>query len=328
MLVPAFGIKLALLRLLDLFDAGWYAILEAQLYSTMPGQSGASMAVTPPANLPPDGDVIADVEAFVEGELIGGFRKLDRPPVPIHKPHEKGYAESEIIIEPYPSQVGVDSLVSAVVQNTSGTTMTVDLKFGWAHFGMGIPFTTTGMVPYTRSLTLFPEMTQTATVTWTPTLAGPQCVQVWLSDLEDVYEPQRSQRNVDVTERPPCNQTRVFTVTIYNDSPFTATVDVGLITFNVPASWQITITPSPTLELAPWGNGILTVTVVIPCSSQSLAAYGMQAIYAIQQASGSVPTIDVEGYVDGELVGGIELQFAEPEVEQHWIYLPVVLRDS
>ena len=38
--------------------------------------------------------------------LIGGFRKMDIPPVPIHKPHERGYAESEIIIDPEPPQQG------------------------------------------------------------------------------------------------------------------------------------------------------------------------------------------------------------------------------
>jgi len=309
---------------------GWgVALSQDVLPNVQPGQSvNVTLTVTPPRDVElGTGEPIVDVEGFVNGKLVGGFRKLDRPPVPIHKPHEKGYAETEIVIEPYPPQLGVDSLVSTVVQNTSGTTMTVDLKFGWADFGMGIPFTTTGMVPYTRSLTLYPEMTQTATVTWTPTRAGHQCVQIWLSDPEGVYEPQRSQRNVDVTERPPCNQTRVFTFTVYNDTPLSATVEVGLITFNVPADWQITVTPSPTLELGPWSSGVVTVTVLIPCPSLSLATYGMQAIYAIQQASGSVPTIDVEGYVDGKLKGGIEIQFAEPAAEQHWIYLPVVLRN-
>jgi hypothetical protein len=299
------------------------------LVNVVPGQPvSVTLTVTP--SLDADlgtGAPIVDVEGYVNGELIGGFRKLDRPPVPIHKPHEKGYAETEISIEPYPPQLEVDSLVSTVVQNTSGTTMTVDLEFGWADFGMGIPFTTTGMVPYTRSLTLYPEMTQTATVTWTPTRAGHQCVQIWLRDPDGVYDPQHSQRNVDVAERPPCNQTKIFTATIYNDTALTATVDVGLITFNVPADWQITITPSPTLELAPGGTGVLTVTVLVPCPSLSAAMFEAQAIDAIQQASGSVPTIDVEGYVDGELKGGIEIQFEEPAVEEHWIYLPLVLRD-
>ena len=45
LLAPGFGAKLALLGLLGLFNAGWYSILKAQLYSAMPGQSGAVMTV-------------------------------------------------------------------------------------------------------------------------------------------------------------------------------------------------------------------------------------------------------------------------------------------
>ena len=204
--------------------------------------------------------------------------------------------------------------------------MTVDLEFGWAKFGMGIPFTTTGMVPYTRTVTLYPEMTRTTGVTWTPVLAGPQCVQIRLHS--EGYESQESQRNVDVTERPPCGETKVFTFTVYNDSPFTVTVDIGTITFNVPADWQITVTPSPTLEIDPFDEGVVTVTVQIPCPSTYQALQSLWSIQAVQQAAGSTPTIDVEGYVKGELKGGIEIQFEEPVKEQHWIYLPLVLRNQ
>jgi FSR family fosmidomycin resistance protein-like MFS transporter len=45
LLTPGFWAKLALLGLLGLFNAGWYSILKAQLYSAMPGQSGTVMAV-------------------------------------------------------------------------------------------------------------------------------------------------------------------------------------------------------------------------------------------------------------------------------------------
>lgn len=45
LLVPGFAIKLVLLGLLGLFNAGWYAILKGQLYSAMPGQSGTALAV-------------------------------------------------------------------------------------------------------------------------------------------------------------------------------------------------------------------------------------------------------------------------------------------
>jgi FSR family fosmidomycin resistance protein-like MFS transporter len=45
LLVPWYGAKLALLGLMGLGNAGWYAILKGQLYSTLPGQSGTVMAI-------------------------------------------------------------------------------------------------------------------------------------------------------------------------------------------------------------------------------------------------------------------------------------------
>ena len=45
LLVPAPWIKFVLLGLLGLFNSGWYAILQAALYTAMPGQSGTALAV-------------------------------------------------------------------------------------------------------------------------------------------------------------------------------------------------------------------------------------------------------------------------------------------
>jgi len=45
LLWPGFIGKLIILGLLGFFNSGWYSILKAQLYSAMPGQSGASIAV-------------------------------------------------------------------------------------------------------------------------------------------------------------------------------------------------------------------------------------------------------------------------------------------
>lgn len=46
LLVPGLIPKLIILALLGFFNAGWYSILKGQLYSSMPGQSGAVLAVT------------------------------------------------------------------------------------------------------------------------------------------------------------------------------------------------------------------------------------------------------------------------------------------
>jgi FSR family fosmidomycin resistance protein-like MFS transporter len=45
LLVPHFELKLIVLALMGLFNAGWYAILQGQLYSSMPGQSGTVISV-------------------------------------------------------------------------------------------------------------------------------------------------------------------------------------------------------------------------------------------------------------------------------------------
>ncbi|MCB9454230.1 MAG: MFS transporter [Anaerolineaceae bacterium] len=45
LLVEPYVAKLVILGLLGFFNAGWYSILQAQLYSAMPGQSGSVMAV-------------------------------------------------------------------------------------------------------------------------------------------------------------------------------------------------------------------------------------------------------------------------------------------
>jgi hypothetical protein len=306
--------------------AGWqFSLYPDTLVNVLPNQQvPVTLTVIPPPEEPlGTGEPIVDVEAYVAGELIGGFRKMDVPPVPIHKPHERGYAESEISINPYPPQQGQPTSVSTVVQNSSDQAMTIDLEFGWADFGMGIPFTTTGMVPPTRTVTIGAGMTKTVGVTWTPSQGGHQCVQVRLSDPSGTYEPQRSQRNVDVAERPPCGVIKEFTFTVRNDSPFTVTVDLGMVTFNVPAAWEVTTVPSDTLELGPNSEATVVVQVLIPCPGTATALSAAHAVAAMQQAAGGVPTIDVEGYVAGDLVGGIEIQF-EPE----WtVYLPLVFKN-
>ncbi|MFH1086696.1 MAG: NEW3 domain-containing protein, partial [Chloroflexota bacterium] len=315
-------VTLGLKRLLP----GWEVALSRDILPNVKPAEFVTLTltVTPPlgARLG-SGQPIVDVEAYVDGRLIGGFRKLDVPPVPIHKPHEKSYAESEIEINPDPPVQGQPSTVTVTVQNTSDVTRTVTLEFGWAHFGMGIPFTSTGMVPPIVPLTLGPAEAKTASVVWTPLLSGPQCVEVRLLDASGVYEPQRSRRNVKVDQRPPCGQTKTFTFTVHNDSNETATVDLGLITFNVPPDWVVTLNPSGSVQVGPGQDLIVTVTVYIPCPTTALAADRALQIVRMQAESGSVPTIDVEAYREGELVGGIELRF-ESEPMEHRLALPLL----
>jgi FSR family fosmidomycin resistance protein-like MFS transporter len=45
LLVPDFGMKLVLVALLGLLNSGWYALPKAGLYASLPGRSGAAVAV-------------------------------------------------------------------------------------------------------------------------------------------------------------------------------------------------------------------------------------------------------------------------------------------
>jgi FSR family fosmidomycin resistance protein-like MFS transporter len=45
LLVPDYGLKLVLVALLGLLNSGWYAIPKAGLYASLPGRSGAAVAV-------------------------------------------------------------------------------------------------------------------------------------------------------------------------------------------------------------------------------------------------------------------------------------------
>jgi FSR family fosmidomycin resistance protein-like MFS transporter len=45
LLVPDLTARLVLLALLGFFNAGWYSVLQAQLYSAMPGRAGSVLTV-------------------------------------------------------------------------------------------------------------------------------------------------------------------------------------------------------------------------------------------------------------------------------------------
>ena len=309
---------------------GWDVSLSRDILTDVqPGETfTVSLTVIPTQDaILGTGEPIVDVEAFVEGELLGGFRKINRPPVPIHKPHERSYAETEIVMDPDPPQIGVPTQVGSVVQNSGEDPVTISLSFGWANFGVGIPFSTDNMSPTEVTITLQPGDVLTPTVEWVPTMGGSHCIQVILEDVDGQYEPQRSQRNVDVVERPPCGETRTYSFTVYNDSPLVQTVDIGMMTFNVPEEWEVSTDPSGSVQIGPYGQIEVEVTVRIPCAGDLQALQAQMRVAALQQAARSVPTIDVEGYIDGDLVGGIEIQFEPADDETRWTYLPVIINE-
>ena len=101
------------------------------------------LTVTPPggAALPPDGTPIVDIEAFVGDKMLGGIRKIYRPPVPLHRLPDPIYAEREITVHPYPPRAGEPTEICAELRNITDQPQNVAVTFFWAKFGIGLPFT-------------------------------------------------------------------------------------------------------------------------------------------------------------------------------------------
>jgi hypothetical protein len=304
----------------------WQVSLDPAVIVMDPGQlyAMAVLTITPPASpadLPKDGGPVVDVEGYVDGNLIGGIRKVWRPPVPLGQLGEPSYAESEIVITPDPPVVNQPATFAAQVRNNSDYTQTINLQFGWADFGFGILFTTTNVVPTQTVISLSPHMTTTVSAQWTPPRSGHFCVQILLKN-EQTGESLHSQRNVDPIEVPG-NQCEPFIkeFLLQNSTPLVITVTIGSNAINLPPGWTYSADPDEVV-LGPFESITVTLVITPPCD---LLANGLVAPFGGLDADN--PTkIQVEGYdQDGELVGGVELQLlaAPPRV-----YLPVVMRES
>ncbi len=303
----------------------WLVTLSpALLTNVAPGEvRPVTLTVKPPSwDGLADEQPIADVEAYINGQLIGGIRKIAKPPVPLHKPQDPTYAESEINVHPLPLVAGRPATITTDVMNTSEVTQTIRVEFRVASYGFGIPFTNTNIVPTYRVITLGPGLSQTVWAVWTPPLPGSWCIQITLINPVNPYPEQTSRRNVHVERRDwqPCLPfNKDFW--LQNSTPLTVTVSIGANAINLPAGWTYSTNITQTV-LGPNQGITVTLTITPPCGLTSQAWLTPQGTLDTGGASGPA-TIDVEGYVDGELIGGIEVQLeaAPPE----WlIYLPIV----
>jgi len=296
------------------------------------------LTVTPP--LPPigpererelvslaDEQPIVDLEAYVNGELIGGIRKIAKPPIPLHKPQDRPYAESEIAVTPYPLLAGQPATITTQIMNTSEETQTIRVEFRVANFGMGIPFTDTNIMPTYREVTLGPGISMTVGTVWWPPFAGNWCIQITLLDPDNQYPPQYSQRNV-VVERRPANSCEpiVKDFWLQNSTGLTVTVTLGSNAVNLPPGWTYSTDITETI-LGPYQGITVTLTITPPCGLAALDWLAPEG--ALGAGASSLAEVNVEGYIEGELMpesGGIQVQIeiAPPETK---LYLPLVMKN-
>ncbi|MCP4590093.1 MAG: hypothetical protein GY842_05065, partial [bacterium] len=275
----------------------WTITLDPDvLYDMAPGEvQTVTLTVTPPNDLPEDGDPIVDVEAFVDGKLLGGFRKIFRPPVPIHRPKDPQYAESEIGVDPYPVIPGQSVELSVEVFNPTNTDHYVTASFSVAPFGIGLPFSGAGIGPNNPIIIFVPARgAARGHVVWEPPegFFGKFCVMV---ELEmPGHEMVWSQRNVDVGE--PLEPGRPHSMTFpVGRGTFTQPVTVTLGLVNHRDDFETDMTADSFFdvfyEVEIDSDNPVSVTLIVTPSENAELGTGE-------------PIVDVEAFVDGELLGG------------------------
>ncbi len=148
-----------------------------------PGEVRAvELTVTPPAGraLPPDDTWSWTSKLTSRARLIGGFRKIFRPPVPLHPFPDPPYAEREITVTPYPPRLGEPTEICVELRNPTPFPQDVVVTFSWANFGIGLPFTP---INGPQPVHLPPYSLVKECIHWVPPVSGHVCLQVTL-DME------------------------------------------------------------------------------------------------------------------------------------------------
>ena len=281
---------------------GWDVSLDPPRFSLDQGQVQTVTLTT----YPPGGAVlgsrrpVVDVEGYLNGEPLGGFRKFDWPPVPLHRPKDPIYAETEISVRPYPPRAGEPTQICAELRNLTGISRTVEVLFFWANFGIGLPW---HPINGPLMVTVPPHGWAHPCITWIPPFDGHFCVQARLQILDPrvQYEPQISQRNIDVGEplRPGEEHSMAFPVR--NPTGRAGTLKLELIQ-HLP-DWEVSPAPGDTVvDMQPGSVRSFTLTVRPP-PDQPLPADG-------------TVVIDVEGHINSELIGGFR-KIVRPPVPLH-----------
>ncbi|HZY42725.1 MAG TPA: hypothetical protein VFF59_12080, partial [Anaerolineae bacterium] len=294
---------------------GWTAVVTPTGIIADPGNLYTStLRVTPPNPATLGTGCHIDVQGWIGDQLIGGIRKLDVPPVNL--PHsDPSWLEKEISTIPTPPISGTVNQACIELQNPLGITRVVTVTFSEAAFGAGIGFT-----PFkTQAFTLPPYSLQKYCVNWTPmAVAGlHRCLLVELDQVG--WQRQRSQRNVDLVQRPPVfNPGDVhIPFSIGNPFPFPSKLNINGILIGL-NNWMPKFVPDPPPDLAPgqtWNGELMLVPAVQQFAPQNAPQASDFTI------AGDVMRVDVEVLLNDQPASGFSVEFAFAK-----LYLPLIMK--
>ena len=279
----------------------------------------ASLEVTPPNPVTLGSGCHIDVTAWINGQMIGGIRKLDVPPVQLPGDVNPPWEEPEISFRTDPPVAGQPNQICVELQNPLPVTKTVTIDYSVADFGAGIGFTPVGSLTFD----LPPNSLGKYCIDWTPATSGTlhRCVLVTLNQAN--YQPMHSQRNVDIRRVIP-GQLGTLDIPFLVGNPdlvdhtllITYTL-VGIDPYWMPQIVDPLGDPPPLMLMG--GENRLLRLLLLPAAGLNGAAAPDAA--PLDYHYGDVSKIEVEILLDGRSAGGFSVQLETPRV-----YLPLVSR--
>jgi hypothetical protein len=298
---------------------GWTASVDPSVLTGMaPGEiRSVTFNVTPPA-----GGVLGtachiDLQAWINGKLIGGIRKLDVPPVHLPENVQPPWEESEISFNPDPPVAGVQGQICVKLVNPLPVIRTVTLDFAVADFGAGIGFTPVAE----EKFNLPPNSIDNYCVKWTPSGSGTlhQCVLVTLK--QEGFQDQRSQRNMDIVRADPGDVNGMIIPFVAGNPDLVdhlLSFQIHLVGINPPFGAMIQMmNGEPVPETIPAGRRFMLRLILMPLMAPGISP--LPAVASNFDTFGSQPRVEVEQFLDGVSTSGFSVQF-----QVRRLYLPEI----
>jgi hypothetical protein len=151
---------------------------------------------------------------------------------------------------------------------------------------MGAPFELISVPGNPRTVTIPAESTAKACIQYTPLTPGHKCFEIRIS--QQGYETIVSRKNLDVGEHLRPGQEDQLEITVGN--PTSQTADIQIAVYSECPGWEAWPEPEIVQDVPPGGTRTVTLHVVPPAGETTL---------------GTGCYIDVESYINGELISGI-----------------------
>ena len=299
---------------------GWTAVVSPTVLPNM-GPSeirDATLTVTPPSPVTLGSGCHIDVQGWIDGNLIGGLRKIDVPPVHLPVDVEPPYMEQEISVIPDPPVTGQPGQFCVELQNPLAMTRTVTVDYQVADFGAGIWFTSVG----TRTVTLPPESIDDYCINWTPDPGGTlhRCLQVTL--IQPGYEDQHSQRNIDVVAGTILDILHLdLPLLVQNPDLGPHQLEFEIRTYGFGPGWLVEVASgdgNPPPDVINPGETLPLMLELTPAVSRRSPAQNDLPEYGF----GDETRVEVDVMMDGTRVGGVAFVFDVSED----LFLPTIFR--